>query len=375
MRLSLVTVGPPYRGGLSDLSALISQELSREHSIQFINFSRQYPKFLFPGKTEYKNGSQTSDFPSERILDSLNPFTWFEVAERIKAFNSDGVILRYWNPYFAPMINIISKRLKQHGILVAVFIDNLIPHEKSRIDTWAARRVLSHADHVFTMSKYVTSDVLSFRSELSVTTLIHPLYENYKSRYSKQEARRILELKEDQAVMLFFGLIRPYKGLDILIRALGIIKNELADYKAFILGEAYENEQKYIDLINSTGIESSVVYRNEFISDEELPLFFAACDVLVLPYRSATQSGIIGVAFQMDRPVIATQVGGLGEYIEEGKTGYLVTPDDPEALAVAILKFFGGDDRQRMSTAVQLKKSKFSMHKFCSKIIKALQDE
>lgn len=375
MRLSLVTVGPPYRGGLSDLSTLIFNELGRDHTVQFINFSRQYPKLLFPGKTEFKKGSQRSNFPSERIVDSLNPFSWARAADRIIAFQSEGVILRYWNPFFAPMINIISQRLKQHGIMVTIFIDNLIPHEKSFIDTWAARRVLGHADHVFTMSKYVTQDVLSFRSELSVTTLIHPLYENYKSLYSKVEARSILKLDEQQPVILYFGLIRPYKGLDILIRALGTIHEQLKNYKAYILGEAYENEQKYKDLIQSSGVEANVIYRNEFVSDEDLPLYFAACDVLVLPYRSATQSGIIGIAFQMDRPVIATQVGGLGEYIEEGKTGYLVTPEDPEALGVAILKFFEGNDRVSMSANVATEKSKFSISNFCARIVEVFQNE
>ncbi len=374
MRISFISVGPPYRGGLSDLSALIFRELGQEHTVQFINYSRQYPKLLFPGKTEFKEGSQASDFPSERIVDSLNPFSWFKAAERIKKFNPDAVIFRYWNPYFALMINTISARLSRVGIKVSVFIDNLIPHEESFIDSWAARRVLANANHIFTLSKYVTQDVHRFRPELPVTTLIHPLYENYKSRYSKAEARAILKLS-DQPVMLFFGLIRPYKGLDILIKALGLLQNRLPDYKAYILGEAYENEQKYKDLIQSTGVGSQVHYRNEFVPDEKLPLYFAACDVLVLPYRSATQSGIIGIAFQMDRPVIATRVGGLGEYIEDGKTGYLAEPENPDALADLILKFFQSDDRDVMVTHVKAQKSKYSISTFCSHIARALEDE
>ncbi|NQV51493.1 MAG: glycosyltransferase [Candidatus Marinimicrobia bacterium] len=374
MRISLVTVGPPYRGGLSDLSALIYSQLSKDHVVQFINYSRQYPKILFPGKTEFKAGGAGSDFPSERIVDSLNPFSWFAAAERIKKFEPDTVILRYWNPYFALMINLISKRLSRAGIKVAVFIDNLIPHEKSFIDSYMARRVLSQADHVFTMSKFVTEDVLSFKPDVSTTTMIHPLYENYEQKYSKSEARAILKLA-DQPVILFFGLIRPYKGLDILIRALEPLKEKLPDFRAFILGEAYENEQKYIDLIESTGVQSNVVYRNEFVPDHELPLYFAACDVLVLPYRTATQSGIIGVAFQMDRPVIATQVGGLGEYIHEGETGYLVDPDNPQELAATIVKFFTGNDRERMITTVQSSKSQFSMASFCTRMIESLNDD
>ncbi len=374
MRISLVTVGPPYRGGLSDLSALIYSQLVREHTVQFINYSRQYPKILFPGKTEFKAEGKGTEFPSERIVDSMNPFSWYKAAERIKSFGPDAVILRYWNPYFALMINMISKRLSRAGIKVGVFIDNLIPHEESFIDSWMAKRVLSKADHVFTMSKYVTEDVLSFKPDVATTTMIHPLYENYKQKYTKAEARDILELK-DQPVILFFGLIRPYKGLDILIKALEPLKEKLPEFKAFILGEAYENEQKYIDLIDSTGVGSNVVYRNEFVPDHELPLYFAACDVLVLPYRTATQSGIIGIAFQMDRPVIATQVGGLGEYIHEGETGYLVEPDNPQKLAIAIEKFFAGNDREEMVTSVQQAKGQFSMASFCSQMVQSLSDD
>ena len=236
-----------------------------------------------------------------------------------------------------------------------------------------ATLVLSQADHVFTMSSSVTRDVLANSPETAVTTLFHPLYEIYQPRYTKAEARKLRKLT-DQPVMLFFGLIRPYKGLDIFIKALGSIKNELKNYQAYILGEAYEDEQKYQDLIKGNGIASNVIYRNEFIPDDELPLYYAACDVLVLPYRTATQSGIIGIAFQMDRPVIATQVGGLGEYIKHGETGYLVPPEDPQALGDMILKFFAGTDRKEMSKNIKASKSQFSIGSFCTEMTSGLLD-
>jgi len=371
VRLSLISVGPPYRGGISDLSALIYEELNLHHQVQFINYSRQYPKFLFPGKTEYKVGVLASDFPSERSLDSINPFTWLKAVKLIKSHGSDWAIFRYWNPFFAPLIHIMSRLLIRRGIRVAVLVDNLIPHEESAVDSWMARRVLSHSDHIFTMSKAVSKDVLGHSSGKMVTTLFHPLYEIYQARYTKAEAREILKL-DKQPVILFFGLIRPYKGLDILINSLGLIGNDLGDYTAFILGEAYEDEQKYKDLILKHNLSSHIVYRNEFIPDDELPLYFAACDVLVLPYRTATQSGIIGIAYQMDRPVIATQVGGLGEYIKTGENGYLAPPEDPQALADTILKFFSGTDRDDMSEKVKSSKSEFSIENFCTEMVKGL---
>ncbi len=373
MRLSLISVGPPYRGGISDLSALIFEELVKNHDVQFINYRRQYPSFLFPGKTEYKIGDIASDFPSIRIIDSINPLTWIHAVKQIRAFRSDWVLFRYWNPFFAPLIAYIARKLRKRSIKVAILIDNLLPHEASFIDSWMARKVLARADHIFTMSNSVSADVQTHRPGLQTSTLFHPLYEIYQSSHTKAEARSILNLP-DHPIVLYFGLIRPYKGLDILIKALGTIKHELDDYTALILGEAYEDSQKYVDLIKSEGISSYTIFRNEFISDNELPLYFSAADVVVLPYRTATQSGIVGIALQMDRPVIATRVGGLGEYISEGETGYLVEPENPEALGQAILRFFLEDDQERMTENIKATKSQYSTRSFCSQLIQDLQN-
>lgn len=374
MRLSLISVGPPYRGGISDLSALIYEELSKDHEVQFVNFSRQYPAFLFPGKTEYKIGDKAADFASERIIDSINPLTWLSAARHIREFASEWAIFRYWNPFFSPLIAFISKKLRRQGIKVAILVDNLVPHEESFIDSWMAKRILAQADHVFTMSRAVTVDVKEHNRRIPVTTLFHPLYEIYQSTRTKEEARKQLNLP-DHPIMLYFGLIRPYKGLDIMIKALGKIKSELKDYTALILGEAYEDAQKYEDLIQAEGIAPNTIFKNEFITDSDLPLYFAAADVLVLPYRTATQSGIVGIALQMDRPVIATKVGGLGEYVQQGETGYLVDPEDPEAMGEIILEFFNGDDRQRMVETIRNTKSRYSTQSFCQSLIKDLQND
>ncbi|MBT4034560.1 MAG: glycosyltransferase [Candidatus Marinimicrobia bacterium] len=373
MRLSLISVGPPYRGGISDLSALIYEELSKDHQVQFINFKRQYPSILFPGKTEYKIGDRASDFPSKRIIDSINPLTWLQAVKQIRDFDSEWAIFRYWNPFFAPLIGYIARKLRKKSIKVAILIDNLVPHEESFLDSWMARRILSRADHVITMSKSVSEDVQTHRPGMRTSTLFHPLYEIYHSSHSKAEARAKLHLP-DHPIVLYFGLIRPYKGLDIMIKALGCIKHEFDDYTALILGEAYEDSQKYVDLIKSEGISSYTIFRNEFISDSELPLYFSAADVLVLPYRTATQSGIVGIALQMDRPVIATKVGGLGEYIQEGETGYLVEPENPEAMGQAILSFFLQGDSDRMTENIKATKSQYSTQSFCLQLIQDLQN-
>lgn len=373
MRLSLISVGPPYRGGISDLSALIYEELSKDHQVQFINYRRQYPALLFPGKTEYKIGEKAADFPSKRIIDSINPLTWIRAAKEVQKFGSDWAIFRYWNPFFAPLIAYISGKLRKRGIKIAILVDNLVPHEESFIDSWMARRILARADHVVTMSKSVTVDVEAHNENVRTSTLFHPLYEIYRSTHSKFEARTKLGLP-DHPVLLYFGLIRPYKGLDIMIKALGSIKNSFDEYTALILGEAYEDSQKYEDLIQSEGISSNTIFKNQFISDSDLPLYFAAADVLVLPYRTATQSGIVGIALQMDRPVIATKVGGLGEYIKEGETGYLVEPENPIVLGESIQAFFQGDDRERMIENIKNTKSQYSTQSFTSRLIQDLQN-
>jgi D-inositol-3-phosphate glycosyltransferase len=373
VRLSLISVGPPYRGGISDLSALIYEELNKEHQVQFINFKRQYPAILFPGKTEYKVGDKASDFLSSRIIDSINPWTWKKASRQILEFDAEWAIFRYWNPFFAPLIAYIAKKLRKKSVKVAILIDNLVPHEKSFLDSWMARRILARADHVITMSKSVSADVQAHRPGMKISTLFHPLYEIYQSNHTKAEARARLNLP-DHPIVLYFGLIRPYKGLDIMIKALGAIKNELDDYTALILGEAYEDSQKYVDLIKSQGISSYTIFRNEFITDDELPLYFSAADVLVLPYRTATQSGIVGIALQMDRPVIATRVGGLGEYIQEGETGYLVEPENPEALGQTILRFFLQGDQERMIENIKATKSQYSTKSFCSRLMEDLKN-
>lgn len=374
MRLSIISVGPPYRGGISDLSALLYEELSKQHQIQFINYSRQYPALLFPGKTEYKVGELASDFSSMRVIDSINPLTWIRAAKLICEFESDWALIRYWNPFFGPLIGFIAKRLREKGVRVGIIVDNLIPHEESFIDSMMARRVLANSDHVFPLSKSVAGDVVKVDSSASVTTMFHPLYEIYKARYSRSEAREQLGLGREP-VILYFGLIRPYKGLDILIRALGQIHSEMADYHTYILGEAYEDAQQYLDLIQTEGISETTTFRNEFVNDDEVPLYFAACDVLVLPYRTATQSGIVGIALQMNRPVIVTQVGGLGEYVEHGSTGYLVEPENPKALGEAILKFFKGNDREDMPTNIETFKQQFSIQAFCDQLTEVLARE
>lgn len=373
MRLSLISVGPPYRGGISDLSALIYEELNKEHQVQFINFKRQYPSILFPGKTEYKVGDRASDFPSDRIIDSINPFTWWKAVRLIETHGSDWAIFRYWNPFFSPLIAFIAGKLRRKSIKVAILVDNLVPHEESFIDSWMARAILSRADHVFTMSKSVTNDVNEHKAGMGVSTLFHPLYEIYQTKHTKAEARADLNLPS-HPIILYFGLIRPYKGLDILIKALGNIKQDLKEHTALLLGEAYEDSQKYVDLIQAEGIAESTVFKNEFISDSELPLYFAAADVLVLPYRTATQSGIVGIALQMDRPVIATQVGGLGEYIQEAETGYLVEPENHEALGKAILNFFARGDQDSMPENIRNSKSQYSTRSFCTKLIQGLSN-
>lgn len=371
MRICLVSPGPPYRGGISDLSALLYSELSKRHDLHFINFKRQYPALLFPGKTEYKEGSAAVELPSERLLDSLIPLSWYRAAHRIRSCEPDLVIFRYWHPFFALLVNRMSRSLRRKGIKVALLVDNLLPHEATLFDRTLARAVVKHADYIFTMSKSVSADTREHTGHEPTRTLFHPLYSLFGDKVERQGARGSLQLG-DEPVLLFFGLIRPYKGLSDYIRALGILRDREVPFQGLVVGECYEKIEKYERLIRELDLEDRIRLIDRFVPDEEIPLYFGAADTLVLPYRSATQSGIVGIAFQQDRPVIATKVGGLHEYVIDGKTGYLVEPRSPEQLALSLEIFIKNQEAERMSRNVAEMKSRFSIQRFCQELESAL---
>ena len=359
MKIVLVGPFPPFRGGISDLNAALADHLSKRHEIHAINFTTQYPKVLFPGKTQFKKGDPAQEIDSIRCLSSINPFSWRKTAYKIIDIEPDLVLFRFWLPFFAPAFSGVAKKIRKYSdATIMVICDNIIPHEERLLDTRLTKRFFGFIDSFIVLSKKVENELLSFVPEAKYKYSPHPIYSIFNNTLSKEQAKAELKLATKK-VLLFFGLIREYKGLDILINAMEKIKTELEDYTLLIVGECYENENKYTDLIKKAGITDNVKCHYSFIPDNEVGKYFSAADVVVLPYKTASQSGIVQIAYHFDTPVIVSNVGGLPEIVDEGKTGYCVEPNS-NAFAKAIKAFYENDNISEMNSNISEYKSQFS---------------
>ena len=359
MKIVLVGPFPPFRGGISDLNAALADHLSKRHEIHAINFTTQYPKVLFPGKTQFKKGDSAQEVDSIRCLSSINPFSWRKTAYKIIDIEPDLVLFRFWLPFFAPAFSGVAKKIRKYSdATIMAICDNIIPHEERLLDTRLTKIFFGFIDSFIVLSKKVENELLSFIPEAKYKYSPHPIYSIFNNTLSKEQAKAELKLATKK-VLLFFGLIREYKGLDILINAMEKIKTELEDYTLLIVGECYENENKYTDLIKKAGITDNVKCHYSFIPDNEVGKYFSAADVVVLPYKTASQSGIVQIAYHFDTPVIVSNVGGLPEIVDEGKTGYCVEPNS-NAFAKAIKAFYENDNISEMNSNISEYKSQFS---------------
>ena len=359
MKIVLVGPFPPFRGGISDLNAALADHLSKRHEIHAINFTTQYPKVLFPGKTQFKKGDSAQEVDSIRCLSSINPFSWRKTAYKIIDIDPDLVLFRFWLPFFAPAFSGVAKKIRKYSdATIMAICDNIIPHEERLLDTRLTKIFFGFIDSFIVLSKKVENELLSFVPEAKYKYSPHPIYSIFNNTLSKEQAKAELKLATKK-VLLFFGLIREYKGLDILINAMEKIKTELEDYTLLIVGECYENENKYTELIKKAGITDNVKCHYSFIPDNEVGKYFSAADVVVLPYKTASQSGIVQIAYHFDTPVIVSNVGGLPEIVDEGKTGYCVEPNS-NAFAKAIKAFYENDNISEMNSNISQYKSQFS---------------
>ena len=330
-------MGPAYplRGGIAQYLALLHGELGRRHEVAFFSFRRQYPRLLFPGRTQREEEQPGLRVPAEAIVDSMNPFSWGGAGRRIAAWRPDVVIYKWWTPFFAPCYTAINRIVRRGGSRVVFICDNVVPHERGGLDGYLTRMAFSQVDAALVMSESVRKDLLAFRPELPHRLVQHPLYSQFGAPMAQDDARRELGLAGE--VLLFFGFIRAYKGLDILLDALPHIRRPVT---LVVAGEFYEGRKSYDRQIERLGIRSRVKVLDRFLGEEEVRRYVSACDAVVLPYRSATQSGVIPLAYALECPVITTRVGGLPEVVEDGGTGLLVAPEDPRALASAVDRFY-----------------------------------
>ena len=369
MHIGIISVAPPFRGGIAAHTSQLIQVLSEDHSVKCYNFTRQYPNFLFPGNTQYLEPKEYID-ESIECIDSVNPISWFKVAKSIKKEDFDVVIFRFWNPFFAPMLVTIARRIKRKNPklkLISLF-DNFLPHESQFYDKYFTNSFVNEMHGNIVQSKKVEEEIIEFCPGVSVKKLFHPLYTKYGELKNKSECKTQLKLNK-KFVILYFGLVREYKGLDILIKSVEKLKLLRNDFSVIAAGESYGDSSKLENLISDLNISDVFEWQNKFISDDDISTYFSACDIVVLPYRSASQSGIVQIAYHFNKPVIVTNVGGLPEMVEVGKSGYIVNPENPEELTAEIDNSLDEEKLADMSNFIAAFKGKFSWNTFLDETI------
>lgn len=348
-------IGPahPLRGGLATYNQRLAKEfIYQGHDCSIYSFSLQYPSFLFPGKTQYSDEPAPEGLSIHTVINSVNPLNWITVGHRLKKEKPDIIVVRYWLPVMGPALGTILRRVKKNRHTKIICIaDNIIPHEKRPGDKPFTTYFLKSCDGFITMSEKVLSDLRLFEKNKPAQYVQHPLYDNFGPIISKSAARKHLGLPENEKIVLFFGFIRKYKGLDLLLEAIQILQqpnlksrligtgSQTSDLKLLIAGEFYEDEKQYHEQIEKLGIKDQLILRTDFIPDSEVQYYLCAADAVIQPYRNATQSGVTPLAYHFEKPMIVTNVGGLPSLVPDEKAGLVVEPE-PAAIAEGILKFY-----------------------------------
>ena len=342
MRVGILGTTWPYRGGLSAFNERLARQVAADgHEVEIFTFTLQYPDFLFPGKTQYSDAPKPADLHITRTMNSINPFTWFRTARRIRKAGIQLLVIKFWIPLMAPCLGTIARLARRRGIEVVSILDNVIPHEPHFWDKWLIRYFVGSVDRFIAMSDSVRDDCLRFLPEKRkscVKLSPHPLYDNFGESVPILEARKTLGLPEDRTILLFFGFIRDYKGLDLLMRAYAKARQQHPELLLVVAGEFYNNAQQYSDLERELNLEGTIAWHTDFIPDERVRLYFSAADLIVQPYKTATQSGVTQIAYHFEKPMLVTDVGGLAEIVPHGKVGY-VCRVDADDIAASIGQF------------------------------------
>lgn len=366
MKIVILGTAYPYRGGLAAFNErLASQFLQEGHEVEVLTFTLQYPSFLFPGKTQYSSEKAPDGLRIRRVLNSCNPLNWIRVGWQLKKSAPDLLIACYWMSFMAPAFGTVCRiaRKNKHTRCIAL-VHNMLPHEPSMMDKLFSPYFVGAQHGFVALSESVVHDIEKLdKNGVPKTFSPHPIYDHYGNRMSKQDACAALGIDLEEPYLLFFGLVRAYKGLDWLIEAMGILKKAGKKLPILIIaGEFYEDEDKYLQQISRLGLKNNVIVKNEFVPDADLPKYFGAADLIVQPYKSATQSGVTQVAFHFEKPMLVTNVGGLGEIVHDGKMGYAVDPN-PQAIADAIVDYFEHDRKESFIEYLRTEKKKYDWDK------------
>lgn len=356
MRIVILGTAWPYRGGLAAFNERLAKQFVDEgHEVEVVTFTLQYPSFLFPGKTQYSSEVAPDRLKIVREMNSCNPLSWIKVGRRLKDAAPDLLISCYWMAFFAPCYGVIQRIVKRNGKTKCIgLVHNMIPHEPNILDKLLAPYYVKQTDGFVALSESVVHEIASLDKEQKPKTFSpHPVYDHYGEKMDRKDACVALGLDEEKRYVLFFGLVRAYKGLDLLLDAFAKVKYELKDLQLIVAGEFYEDEDKYFAQIEANGLKDRVVVKNEFVADGDLRKYFGVADLIVQPYRTATQSGVTQVAFHFEKPCLVTNVGGLGEIIHDGKMGYAVDPQ-VDAIANSMLDYYQ-NDRQEAFTKYLIK--------------------
>ncbi len=371
----LIIVGPasPLRGGIADFNEALAKETIKSGSqVELISFSLQYPSFLFPGKSQYKtNISENNELKISSIINSINPFSWIKTANYIIAQQPSAVIFRFWIPFMGMSLGFIARRIKKKGIPVYAITDNVIPHEKRIGDHLLTNYFIKSCDGFITMSKAVYEDISLFNPQAKKVCLFHPVYNVFGDKSSKSTSLKALDLPNGN-YLLFFGLIREYKGLELAIEAMQDSKIKALGIKLIVAGEFYADKEKYTGLINKLKLDNIIIH-DEFIPSDKVKYYFGIADAVVQPYISATQSGITQVAYHFETPMIVTNVGGLPEIVQDGKQGYVCDVNEKSVLN-AILQLYNSEGNiQSLSKGVAKRKVEFSWESFVKELLSFMQ--
>ena len=363
-RLKIAIVGPahPYRGGLASIMETMAREYqSRGYDVRILTFTLQYPEFLFPGKSQTIDTPPPSDLNITRRVSTVNPLSWISVGRELRKEQPDIVLMKYWTPFMAPCFGTIARIARGNGITKTICqIDNVEPHEHHITDRIFNRYFLGSMDGFIYMSEQVHSELKEYTSAPALFSP-HPLFDTYGPKEDRTEACTKLGVAATQSYVMFFGYVRDYKGLDVLLDAWALLKAEgrTEGRKLLVVGEVYGDDSKYWAQIDRLGLRDDVVMHTDFVPDDKVALWFSVADMVALPYKSATQSGVTQVAYAFGVPMVVTRVGGLREIVPDDVVGVLADVD-PRSVADAIAKVYEGDNLQRYRKGVESERGRFS---------------
>lgn len=363
MKAKVLIIGPAYplRGGLATYNERLARAfIERGYEVKILTFSLQYPKILFPGKTQVSTSKAPEDLSIDVGINSISPFNWWKIGNEYASHHYDYVIFRYWMPFMAPALGTIARRIKKNGKSKCIAItDNVIPHEKRLGDQWLTQYFVKSMDAFLTMSRSVLKDLENLKVTQPRVYQPHPLYDDFGPAIPKEEAKRALGLDTNVHYILFFGFIRDYKGLDLLLKAFSASDFGSKEVKLLVAGEFYTDSKKYLDLIEELNLSSQLELHTDFIPNEKVPLYFSACDLVAQTYKNATQSGVTQIAYFYEKPMIVTSVGGLAELVLHERVGFVVQVDAQD-ISHHLTKYFNQNLEKEFSMNMKTEKARFS---------------